>query len=635
KEGHFFYFELKRKELISERYQEKVLLIFKDISNQKKVERSYHELQNQFEETINSIPEIRFWKLLSDKRQVHLVNQSYRMLQNVIETIPHLIAWKDINLTYLGCNKNYAHFLGFENVVDIIGKTDEKLIKNKNRRISLNQKEVNVMVTGSTEYHLIENWSFKDGRTKWLDANRIPIKDSNNIVRGVLISYEDITDKKHTQEQLERSEERYRSLIDTSSMGIVEYDVKKKKVVFLNPKILSLLDLEARKLKVRKGFYKLIHPKDLHKFYNLPDKEKIEFRILNNSGNYIWLRGSIIKIYDEVNKLIKIRFWLKNITERKIYEKLSEELSSNFLNFTADFQKNIQLLLKSCCKLLNGDLALYIRKEIVDGKEFYKIVTSENEYLVYDLDFFQENIFAQIFFQESTEFPKLHKRRENPSLSKRDPFIERIDAKAIYGKQIRSQNKLNSILCIFFKQIPNILKEFQIVVILTSDAIEIERRRWEVQKSLEDQNKSLNEINKLKTELLSRISHELKTPLISIKGFTDLLLNFHQDNLDYYIVSILKEIQKGSNRLEVLIRSMIESSKLDKDRVRLNRKKENLSFLIEYCVDALRTRANLRQQKISLEIPENIYTLFDKERIYEVLYNLIGIPLITHPITEQ
>jgi len=57
--------------------------------------------------------------------------------------------------------------------------------------------------------------------------------------------------------------------------------------------------------------------------------------------------------------------------------------------------------------------------------------------------------------------------------------------------------------------------------------------------------------------------------------------------------------------------------------VKLNKTEENLSFLIKFCVRQLEGMAELRSQKIEFQIDDNIIMFFDKERIYEVVSNLI------------
>ncbi len=134
----------------------------------------------------------------------------------------------------------------------------------------------------------------------------------------------------------------------------------------------------------------------------------------------------------------------------------------------------------------------------------------------------------------------------------------------------------------------------------------------------------LKEVNKLKSEFLRRASHELKTPLISIKGFSDLILYLHKDQLNIEIISKLREITEGCERLQNIINSLIKASKLESPELLPNKKKEDLSFLIKFCVHELESLAKGRNQLIKLEIHDNLYVNIEKEEIHDVLSNLLS-----------
>jgi signal transduction histidine kinase len=133
----------------------------------------------------------------------------------------------------------------------------------------------------------------------------------------------------------------------------------------------------------------------------------------------------------------------------------------------------------------------------------------------------------------------------------------------------------------------------------------------------------LREINQLKSELLERTSHELKTPLISIKGFTDLLLDLHKEKFDTDTVSILAEIKQGTEQLEMIINKLLETSQLASGKLDFKPTQDDLSFLIKFCVKNLRGLANTRNIFINLDIPEKIILKFEKEKLYEVVSHLI------------
>ncbi|MCK4380873.1 MAG: HAMP domain-containing histidine kinase, partial [Candidatus Lokiarchaeota archaeon] len=88
-------------------------------------------------------------------------------------------------------------------------------------------------------------------------------------------------------------------------------------------------------------------------------------------------------------------------------------------------------------------------------------------------------------------------------------------------------------------------------------------------------------------------------------------------------ISILNEIKEGSKRLEKIIKLLLESTKLEAGQLELNLSKEDLIFLINFCVNELKGLARLRNQSISLKLHDTLETKFDKERIYEVFSNLL------------
>ncbi|MEJ2278465.1 MAG: HAMP domain-containing sensor histidine kinase [Candidatus Lokiarchaeota archaeon] len=135
---------------------------------------------------------------------------------------------------------------------------------------------------------------------------------------------------------------------------------------------------------------------------------------------------------------------------------------------------------------------------------------------------------------------------------------------------------------------------------------------------------NLRKISKLKTELLRRTSHELKTPLVSIKGFSDLLIETKADKFDKETVEIVEEIRSGTERLEDLVQDILDAAILESNKVEITKNKENLSFLISYSIKTLEPIAKSRNQEIIVNIHDNLVTYFEKEKIFQVLQNLIS-----------
>jgi PAS domain S-box-containing protein len=131
------------------------------------------------------------------------------------------------------------------------------------------------------------------------------------------------------------------------------------------------------------------------------------------------------------------------------------------------------------------------------------------------------------------------------------------------------------------------------------------------------------EIEEIKSDLLTRFSHEFKTPLISIMGFTELLMSTCEDKMDKKALSFLNNIKNGSERLNTLVNTFIESSHLDKDFSKLELGRVNLLTLIEKALREVKGVAILRNHLIDISVDEKLMVEIDKDRIYTVLTNLI------------
>jgi signal transduction histidine kinase len=85
----------------------------------------------------------------------------------------------------------------------------------------------------------------------------------------------------------------------------------------------------------------------------------------------------------------------------------------------------------------------------------------------------------------------------------------------------------------------------------------------------EKQRKAAEEANKAKTELLSKISHDLKTPLTAIIGFSQ-LLNLNESSLNEEQHDFVNEIEKAGNYLLGLINSLLDAAKYEHKKIELN-----------------------------------------------------------------
>ncbi len=136
--------------------------------------------------------------------------------------------------------------------------------------------------------------------------------------------------------------------------------------------------------------------------------------------------------------------------------------------------------------------------------------------------------------------------------------------------------------------------------------------------------KKLKELDKIKKDLISGVSHELKTPLMSITGASELLLEMFKDQIGKDASELIVMIERGGHRLGELIEKLLDISRIEYSKLELEKKKENLSEIIKACTKDMNYVLKARKLRVNLEVPDAFYVNLDKLRIEQVITNILS-----------
>ena len=163
----------------------------------------------------------------------------------------------------------------------------------------------------------------------------------------------------------------------------------------------------------------------------------------------------------------------------------------------------------------------------------------------------------------------------------------------------------------------NILEETRQVI---AHSHELERTTAELKAA----NERLKELDRLKDDFISTVTHELKTPLTSVRSLTE-ILHDHPDLDDARRKEYLQIIVKESERLTRLITQVLNFQKIDSDGMEWHMRRLNLAHIIRDSITASQQLIQDNNITLTTAIPETVPELDgDHDRLMQVMMNLIS-----------
>jgi len=126
-----------------------------------------------------------------------------------------------------------------------------------------------------------------------------------------------------------------------------------------------------------------------------------------------------------------------------------------------------------------------------------------------------------------------------------------------------------------------------------------------------------------KDEFLAMITHELKTPLVPIQGYADILLGEHLGHLNKNQKERLEVIKSSSATLLQLISDLLDAQKLELGQLKITKQTNNLKDTISKTITLMQPQAMSDEIDLVDQVKTDVYASYDDERIGQVLTNLI------------
>jgi len=430
------------------------------------------------------------------------------------------------------------------------------------------------------------------------------------------------------------SEKKYRHLFESSPFSIWIVDLKgviidcNSIMKILTPKyerddLIGKNFLEVLTLFDRPEYFIPLFKSSFEGFINNERLKPLEFKMtrVDKVEKWINIRASKIKLGDET----LIQVLIQDITARKEadlkLEKSEEEL-----------------------KILNRELEKIIferTKELRESERKYRHLFENSPFsiallntkgIIIDINsttyklfgFEKEDLIGKNYLKLSNIFPSETK----PGLR----TLQELDRKrqpmniVMKPSTIRIFNKDNKMMWVDSElSTIEIGGELMIQAIIqdVTDKKIAEEKLKESERILRQQNIELKELDRLKTDFISIAAHDLKTPLISVGGYIDLILLREKDLKDD-IREDLNRVLSNVGRLESYINRLLDVMKIDAGKIEIIKKVENIYDIITDCLSELEYQISQKKIAINLNVPEDLELIVDRFRITQVFSNILS-----------
>ncbi len=479
--------------------------------------------------------------------------QSNKMLQLVLDTIPVRVFWKDRSLRYLGCNQLFAQDAGVPNPEYLIGRNDKDLVW-KNEAEAYQADDRAVMKNLQPKLNFEEVQTTPKGDKIWLRTSKIPLKDIDDQLLGVLGTYEEITQQK----QMEARQTRLISIIETSD-DFIAMATLDGKIHFINKAGAVLMDVSEPDALIGTNIFDLLEKRSGESIKATVDKTLAEAKRYQREielkrqedGSVIYGDLTIMTLPDHNSSLeSRIVVIIRDMTEERLSERALKESEQRFQSiiqnirdiiWMIDSNGTIYFASPSCAEKLGYSDEVMIGSHIqqfVHPDEKAKILALLNEPL--ESNDSKRKMIECRFLQANGHYRSLE---------------------MVISDMLDEQGKAN--------------------IIITARDI-TERKKAEASRAkLEEQ---LQQAQKMEAigQLAGGIAHDFNNLLIAILGNAELVLADLPENS--YLFEDVKEIEKAAEKAASLTRQLLAFSRrqaIQPRKLKLNEVVTNMEKLLK------------------------------------------------------
>ncbi|WP_325199939.1 hybrid sensor histidine kinase/response regulator [Oscillibacter sp.] len=453
--------------------------------------------------------------------------------------------------------------------------------------------------------------------TRLLTTYKSPLYDLDGSVMGTVGVGIDVTKERAYEEELRRENQALETLFTTMDCGVLCHSLDGARILSVNRAALEILGYQSQEELSQAGFDTIatsVAEEDREKLLGsikslkkAGDSVSVEYRVRHANGDVLHVMGNV-KLIEENGELFYQRFLLdctaqkqgeleEQLRKERRHQELVQALSTDYnlvCYFDLETRRGSALRTYACPaglleKLFAGDLSLDVHMENYIQTCVY----------VDDRDMVRR-VFAG------------------------DNLLRELQDRGIYYLNYRTVC-MGEIRYFQMKAVPIGDQASSRGVVIGFRSVDEETRsEMEKKNLLEDALAQANRASKAKSVFLSNMSHDIRTPMNAIIGFTA-LASTHLDNRDQ-VEEYLKKIMTSGNHLLSLINDVLDMSRIESGKMYLDEKPCSLPDILHGLRSIVQADVHAKQLELYMDAVDVTHEdiLCDRLRLNQILLNLLG-----------
>lgn len=431
----------------------------------------------------------------------------------------------------------------------------------------------------------------RDGSWRWMESVATNLL-ADPAVHGLVSNTRDVTARHEAAEALRASEERFRHAFELALAGMA-LTGPSGEFTWVNQALCQMLGFDETEL-LTTSFHAILHPddrqrasEDVRQLFsgNLRAYQR-ERRFIHKNGHIVWGLLSTSVIYDAAGNPVEVIGQVQDITERKQMEaalRASDERFRSFISNSSDIIATLNEagVIQSISPAVEGVLG-YSPDELI-GRQNLELVHPDDRTRL-------ALVFARCL---------------------RSPGLKR-------QVEIRFRHRDGAWRCL--EIVAHALQRDPAVSAIVADARDITERKAAAE-ALEEANAQLRVLHQAKSDFVSLVSHEFRTPLTGIRGFSELIRD--EDLSIEEIKEFAGDINADAQRLARLIDQLLDLERMQSGRMQLDLHPVDLNRIVRDVVQQF--RATTTNHRIKLDLADHLPHLNgDKDKLIQVVTNLMA-----------